>query len=309
MNENEGMDFDFTQEESTNDTQDASNEKNKDNGNRKKNINIGKFITNKYIRNMLIYAGVCLVVTLLLIVFVRPKKAEVSDTRINTACDDVRLFDDALVLSIGEREELQSKIEEYQDKLKIDIVIATVNLDDSSTIRDYGKDIYVSHKFGWDKPIGDGLILVYETTSDKIELVTYGRLVDLISDKGLKNLSEAIRDNGNTTYFLKSMSFLGELSNSINSRAQSGIAPIALRSLGLAIFVALIPTISLLIAYKRNMGKDLNKAYLSGGANSRIQYNEKRDTLVNSVTTSRKIEKSKSSSNSGGGSRTGGGSL
>lgn len=307
MNNEENMDFDFTE-----DSQDTDNSIEQSDGESKKTKKpkrkFGLTISNKYIRNLLIYAVLCLIVTILIIVFVKPRREPVPDNRVNTKCEDSRVFDNAMSMSIGEREELQSKIDEYQNKLKFDIVIATVNLIDPSTLRNEGKKIYGNGDFGWDKPSGDGLILIYETQTDSIELVTYGRLVDLIDGSGLKKLSKSIRNESNTTYFLKSMSFLSSLSNSINSSGKSPALEAALEASWEAAFVSLIMTIIMVLVYKRNRSKNLNKEYLASGANSRIQYDEKSDTLVNSVKTSRKIQKSNSKS-SGGGTRTGGGSL
>lgn len=314
--ENDSLDFDFTEgsiannseEENQSSQQDNNTNDNKKKQRKKEKKAGGTLVTNSYINKLLIATVVGLIVTILCVIVIKPKKVEFQENRTNNYSDDIRIFDDALAFTVGEKEELREQIAKYEKKLRFDIAIATVEFSQGD-LRAYGENLYESQKLGWDSPYGDGLILVFEKSTDKIQVVTYGKLVDLIDDKGLKTLSKEIRSSDNSTYFLKSVAFLSKLGSVIKPTNKPSTFGIALRALRLAILLALFPTVGSIITYKKNRSK-MNKAYLESGENSRINYSEKNDTFINSVTTKHKRAKSSSGGHtSSGGHRTGGGSL
>ena len=94
--------------------------------------------------------------------------------RTNTECTtDERVFDNADVLTDAEEDKLRKQIAKYEKELKIDIVLVTLNESLKEYAREYDPNVsydkfvmiyadnfYDEHKFGYNKPIGDGVLLL-----------------------------------------------------------------------------------------------------------------------------------------------------
>lgn len=314
METKNNMDFDFSEEssgESSDDSQSNNTEHDtKKYNKKKKRAASGVIITNTFLNKLLIVPLICLVLIVAFSFILRPSKVAVSDVRENTKCSDTRVFDEATVMSIGEREELEKIIGEYQEKLKLDIAVITINSTDTSLdMREYADNYYCNKNLGWNYPGGDGLILAYHTITDEIELVTKGRLVSIVDSRGLKKLSKAIRGEDSTSYFIRTMKFTQSLEGAINKTAKSDLGDKALNLIPTALFFGLFPTVLLIIMYRKNKSLLVVKAYIKDG--EQMNYSDKRDILVNSSTSCRVIKSSSSSSSGGsrGSSSSGGGSL
>lgn len=84
--------------------------------------------------------------------------------RMNTEClTDERVFDYADVLTDAQEDDLRELIAEKEKKVSLDIVLVTLNEDVGSSddaLMEYADQFYEDNKFGYDKPIGDGVIYV-----------------------------------------------------------------------------------------------------------------------------------------------------
>ena len=84
--------------------------------------------------------------------------------RMNTEClTDERVFDYADVLTDAQEDDLRELIAEKEKEVSLDIVLVTLNEDVGSSddaLMEYADQFYEDNKFGYDKPIGDGVIYV-----------------------------------------------------------------------------------------------------------------------------------------------------
>jgi len=127
-----------------------------------------------------------------------------SSTRANTECDTTeRVFDYADVLSDAEEDSLREVIAQKEVETRSDIVIVTLNetleeyvkpyeeiigpVSTDKWVMVYADNFYEEHKFGFDKPIGDGTLLVdnwYREPDGWVYswMLTSGRVRDTFSE-------------------------------------------------------------------------------------------------------------------------------
>lgn len=102
------------------------------------------------------------------VLFLTHKDEEpVEVTRNNDVAPTQRVYDEADVLTDQEEESLEKLIAEYEERGKCDIVLVTIreyvaeyDEDWESIMMNWADDIYDKGQYGYDKPFGDGVLLL-----------------------------------------------------------------------------------------------------------------------------------------------------
>ncbi|NLL77980.1 MAG: TPM domain-containing protein [Clostridiales bacterium] len=240
--------------------------------------------------------------------------------RENTEClTSERVFDYGNVLSDKEENKLRELIAKREKQTGCDIVIVTLNESLKEYARDrepdvsyeefvrvYAEEFYDENKFGYDKPIGDGVLLVdnwFREDNGKIYtwLCTVGKADEkygsALVDHLLDNVYRYVEKNPYKAY----KTYVNEVYHDMTGTGEiTAFLPYWLPFV-LSVVIALI-FIAVHWSYKKGKKTTLATTYVSGGEPG---MNRKEDTLINKVVTKRHIERS---SESGGGIGSGGSS-
>ncbi len=245
--------------------------------------------------------------------------AQKAEARANTEClTKERVFDYGNVLTQEEESKLRELISEREAQTGCDIVLVTLNeslkeyargkeadVSYDGFVRIYAEDFYDENKFGYDKPIGDGVLLVdnwFREDDGRIYtwLCTVGRAEENYSSAMVDNLLDKVylyvEDDPYKAYetyvneFYYDMTGTGQLTESLPFWS-----PFAAAAIIAIVFIAVH------WSSKKGNRTTMATTYVNGG---RPELKRKEDVLVNKVVTRRHIERS---SGNGGGSSGGGG--
>lgn len=245
--------------------------------------------------------------------------AQKAEARANTEClTKERVFDYGNVLTQEEESKLRELISEREAQTGCDIVLVTLNeslkeyargkeadVSYDEFVRIYAEDFYDENKFGYDKPIGDGVLLVdnwFREDDGRIYtwLCTVGRAEENYSSAMVDNLLDKVylyvEDDPYKAYetyvneFYYDMTGTGQLTESLPFWS-----PFAAAAIIAIVFIAVH------WSSKKGNRTTMATTYVNGG---RPELKRKEDVLVNKVVTRRHIERS---SGNGGGSSGGGG--
>ena len=156
----------------------------------------------KYFRIWFIVIGVLAVIT---VIFFIGNLREEEVVRSNPQAPTEKVYDQADVLTDSEEEKLRALIAEAEEKIKADIILLTTNLVMEGSDAAYNgswetnmmntaDDFYDQNCFGFDKPLGDGVLLLdnwYEGQAGSW-LSTCGRLVDEFSMSEVNRVLDAV---------------------------------------------------------------------------------------------------------------------
>lgn len=235
--------------------------------------------------------------------------------RTNTECTtEERVFDNADVLTDEEENKLRTQISKYEKELKIDIVLVTLNESLKEYAREYDPNVtydkfvmiyadnfYDEHKFGYNKPIGDGVLLldnIYREDDGSIYtwMCTTGKAEDRYSSGMIDRALDVFYENVDTNPYIAYRDFVDQVYADMSDNAQ---VPMPWY---MPIFMAAIVTVVFVIinlANRKGKKTTNQRSYVNGGQ-PRIRRRE--DVFLRKSVTSRTIETS-----SGGGGRSGGG--
>ncbi len=93
-----------------------------------------------------------------------------------------KVYDNAQLLSSDEEAKLQSLCLEYIAKTESDIVVVTTNTLDGKSVVAYADDYFDYNGFGYNKEMGDGIILVIDMEDRELAISTSGKLVSMLSE-------------------------------------------------------------------------------------------------------------------------------
>lgn len=229
-----------------------------------------------------------------------------------------KIYDFSNILTADEEKKLKTKIDEFSNKTKIDIVIVTTDLTYSydKENEDYASDFYDYNDFGINYPNYSGVLLLRNiyavdpyfniyTFGDAQLYFTYSRLENILDDiypdfKGGINYY-----NGMNTFISRLDKYYdsGKPSESLNKTIDENGFVVEKYSPPIIVLLLISIAASSIIGFieisKNKMVKKATKAtdYLDKAS---IVYDEKRDVYIRSHTTSQVI-----SSGSSGGSRGG----
>ena len=238
--------------------------------------------------------------------------------RTNRECDtSERVFDYADVLTESQEEALRALIAEKEAQTVCDIVLVTLNeslaeyaaayedrtgwLSPSQYTMVYADNFYDEHKFGYDRPHGDGVLLLdnwYREADGGVYswLSTCGRAEDRFSSEMIDSLlTEALADVEQDPYgaYVKYVNLFARMMTGSGGVPEIPAAvPIVLSVIGTALFAA--------GSLKNHKGKKTVNltTYVEGGE---PELRRREDIFLRKTVTKRRIE------TNGGGGRGGGG--
>ena len=236
--------------------------------------------------------------------------------RTNTECTtQERVFDYADVLTTEEENKLREQIAEREAQVGADIVIVTLNESLKEYAREYDPNVsydkftmiyadnfYDEHKFGYNKPIGDGILLldnIYREDDGKIYtwLSTCGKVEDAYSTSMIDRILDDFYEYVDTDPYLAYKNFVDDVYRDLSPSESTVVMPWYM-----PVFVAVVATaIFIAVNMTNRKGKKTTnqRSYVNGG---QPKMRRKEDLFIRKSVTSRTIETS-----SGGGSGSGGG--
>ena len=237
--------------------------------------------------------------------------------RTNGEClTDERVFDYGDVLTDKEEQKLRDLIARREKKIGCDIVLITLNeslkeyarekeadVPYEEFVRVYAEDFYDSNKFGYNKPVGDGVLLVDNWfREDNGKIYTWFCAVGAADekydsyriDKLLDDVYEYIEIDPYEAY----RAYVNAVYYDMAGKASWPELPPFLAFL--AGLVSMLVFIAIHWRSKKGKKTVVASTYVNGG---RPRMNRREDELINKVVTKRRIE----TSSSGSGGRSGGG--
>ena len=229
--------------------------------------------------------------------------------RTNTECTtEERVFDYADVLTDAEENKLRKQISEYEEELKTDIVLVTLNeslkeyareYDPSVTydkfVMIYADNFYDEHKFGYNKPIGDGVLLldnIYREDDGSVYtwMCTTGKAEDRYSSGMIDRALDVFYENVDTNPYIAYKDFVDQVYSDMSNNLETSIpwyVPLCV-AIGVTVVFIVIN-----LANRKGKKTTNQRSYVNGGQ-PRIRRRE--DNFLRKSVTSRTIETS-----SGGG--------
>lgn len=272
----------------------------------------------KYISYFKFWFLAILLLAVLLVVLLAVRGRESAAERTNQECDtQERVFDYADVLTADQEEALRAVIAEQEKRTACDIVLVTLNesLADYAAAYEeelgyltpdrytmvYADNFYDEHKFGYDRPYGDGVLLLdnwYREADGGVYswLSTCGRAEDRFSSSMIDSLlTEALANADQDPYgaYVKYVNLFAEMMTGSGGIPDIPVfAPLVLAVLGTVLFVE--------SALRNHRGsKTVNlTTYVEGG---KPELKRQEDIFLRKTVTKRHIERNTGSGGGGGG--------
>lgn len=272
----------------------------------------------KYISYFKFWFLAILLLAVLLVVLLAVRGRESAAERTNQECDtQERVFDYADVLTADQEEALRALIAEQEKRTACDIVLVTLNesLADYAAAYEeelgyltpdrytmvYADNFYDEHKFGYDRPYGDGVLLLdnwYREADGGVYswLSICGRAEDRFSSSMIDSLlTEALANADQDPYgaYVKYVNLFAEMMTESGGIPDIPVfAPLVLAVLGTVLFVE--------SALRNHRGsKTVNlTTYVEGG---KPELKRQEDIFLRKTVTKRHIERNTGSGGGGGG--------
>lgn len=272
----------------------------------------------KYISYFKFWFLAILLLAVLLVVLLAVRGRESAVERTNQECDtQERVFDYADVLTADQEEALRALIAEQEKRTACDIVLVTLNesLADYAAAYEeelgyltpdrytmvYADNFYDEHQFGYDRPYGDGVLLLdnwYREADGGVYswLSTCGRAEDRFSSSMIDSLlTEALANADQDPYgaYVKYVNLFAEMMTESGGIPDIPVfAPLVLAVLGTVLFVE--------SALRNHRGsKTVNlTTYVEGG---KPELKRQEDIFLRKTVTKRHIERNTGSGGGGGG--------
>lgn len=271
----------------------------------------------KYISYFKFWFLAILLLAVLLVVLLAVRGRESAAERTNQECDtQERVFDYADVLTADQEEALRALIAEQEKRTACDIVLVTLNesladyaaayeeelgyLNPDRYTMVYADNFYDEHKFGYDRPYGDGVLLLdnwYREADGGVYswLSTCGRAEDRFSSSMIDSLlTEALANADQDPYgaYVKYVNLFAEMMTESGGIPDIPVfAPLVLAVLGTVLFVE--------SALRNHRGsKTVNlTTYVEGG---KPELKRQEDIFLRKTVTKRHIERNTGSGGGGG---------
>ena len=272
----------------------------------------------KYISYFKFWFLAILLLAVLLVVLLAVRGRESAAERTNQECDtQERVFDYADVLTADQEEALRALIAEQEKRTACDIVLVTLNeslADYAAAYKEelgyltpdrytmvYADNFYDEHKFGYDRPYGDGVLLLdnwYREADGGVYswLSTCGRAEDRFSSSMIDSLLTEARANADQDpygAYVKYVNLFAEMMTESGGIPDIPVfAPLVLAVLGTVLFVE--------SALRNHRGsKTVNlTTYVEGG---KPELKRQEDIFLRKTVTKRHIERNTGSGGGGGG--------
>ncbi|MDD3369794.1 MAG: TPM domain-containing protein [Lachnospiraceae bacterium] len=242
-------------------------------------------------------------------------------TRTNSECTtEERVFDYADVLTDEEENNLRQLISKRETEAGCDIVLVTLeesladyaakyekNCPTNQYVRIFADNFYDEHAFGFNKPRGDGIILVdnyFREADGKIHtwLSTCGSTYETYSDEMIDQLLDDVYEDVDTDPYRAYETYVNDV--------YYDMQPASLGAF-LSIPVCLIAATVILVLYllyqfslRQNGASVMARTYMEGG---KPEFHTNRDQYLRKFVTTRHIERNTGGSGGGGGHISSGG--
>lgn len=242
------------------------------------------------------------------VVYVSKQKAAEANRgkRTNTEClTDERVFDYADVLTDEQEDDLRALIAEKEKEVAIDIVLVTLNEDVGSSddaLMEYADQFYEDNKFGYNKPIGDGVIYVDNYYDRYVWFGTTGIAENAYTTSAINNLLTDVGNQTDADPYEAYMMYVRRVAIYMAQKESEGTIGIFIDPFSILIVALLITGVYVIVNLKKQEGKRTTTA--STYVEQTPVMNHQVDQFMTKSVTKRKIE---TSSSSGGGGHSGGG--
>ena len=257
---------------------------------------------NKKFRNFIIITIVISIIFFGLTIGVKVlrKSQDKVYTRTNTECfTDERVFDYADVLTDEEEENLRELISENEKKIGCDIVLVTID-EYVPSMMNYADDYYDDYMFGFDKPRGDGVLLLDNWYTEEMWVTTTGKVMDKYNtDAKVNKLLDAICEDIDISPYESYKTYVESVTTFMQDNRKLGLN-IGNGFIGTISFVVAIIFLVVNISNKGDVNKAQKNTYTNG---SGIDMKQKEDSFISTSTSKRKIQSSSSGHRSGGAHR------
>ena len=226
--------------------------------------------------------------------------------RMNTEClTDERVFDYADVLTDAQEDDLRALIAEKEKEVSLDIVLVTLNEDVGSSddaLMEYADQFYEDNKFGYDRPIGDGVIYVDNYYDRYVWFGTTGIAENAYTTSAINNLLDAVCDLTDVNPYEAYKTYVMQVASYMAEREAEDSIGIMVDPFSIMIIALIVAVSYVLVNLKKQEGKRTTTA--STYVERTPVMNNQVDQFMTKSVTKRKIE---TSSSSGGGGHSGGG--
>lgn len=267
----------------------------------------------RYFRIWMIVAAIALIVFGIMLLEHKDDPVQMIPERNNDQAPSQRVYDYAEVLTPDEEEYLEDLIATYEKKSQCDLVLVTIDKEVGQSDAEWtnsmvniADDFYDQNAFGYDKPHGDGALLLdnwYHAGQNDSQagtwLSTSGKLEYAIGESEEKNIFRALDDGFET-------STVDAYAQALKKTAQYGMDDSVKEPFQFPwLIVFIVPLIVALIYMAANMkqapGVDTTSSttYVPGG---QPYIKTSRDDFIRKTVSKVKIETESSSRSGGGGS-------
>ena len=282
----------------------------------------------RFFRIPFILVGILAIATVGVVAVKSGKTVETVSSTNTERTTTERVFDYADKLTDEEEDSLRSVISEAEKETRCDIVLVTLNeslveyaaqyeaqigsVPISKCVMVYADNFYDEHKFGYDKPYGDGVLLLDNWYRESDGWVynwfsTSGRAMDRYSDEMIDNVIEDVNLFVEDDPYEAYVSYVENVRRDMTGGSQtaSELAEL-LNPLYILIAALVIAVIFLLVNWSSKKGKRTtsSRTYVVGGNPT---FRRREDRFLYKNVTKRKIESSSGSGGGGGSHRSAGG--
>lgn len=276
----------------------------------------------RFFRIPFILVGILAVVTIAAAVAGSGKTAAVSGSGNTERTTTERVFDYADKLTDAEEDALRTLIAEVETQTQCDIVLVTLNeslveyaaqyeaqigpVPTSQCVMVYADNFYDEHKFGYNAPYGDGVLLLdnwYREADGWVYnwLTTTGKAEDRYSTAMIDNVINDVNDRVEDDPYAAYVSYVENVRRDMTGGSMSNTSlGKVLQPHYILIAALVIAVVFLLVNWSSKKGKrtTTDRTYVVGGNPT---FRRREDRFLYKNVTKRKIEKSSSSGGGGGG--------
>lgn len=226
-----------------------------------------------------------------------------------SAANADKVVDNADILTDSEEQKLEEKMLGIVDKYGYDIAVVTVNSTDGKSMMAYADDYYDYNYYG-----EDGLMLLYDNSTNEAYITTDGKGIRAFTDKGISNVGKEVRPSLDSGNYYKAFDSFADVSEQYidyyethgKAYRKKNYVVIVLISLGIGAVIAAIVCLVLKAQLKTAVLQTNATEYVRKGSKN-VTY--ARDIYLYRKVSSRKIESESSTHTSSSGDTHGGGSI
>lgn len=139
-----------------------------------------------------------------------------------------KVYDEALLFTEDEKDELQKMCVESAESTKLDVVVATIDDSEGKSSMVYADDFYDDMGFGYDQG-ASGLIMLIDMDNREIYISTAGIAIEYFNDNDIDNILTDMDDfMASADYFDAAVMFINDVNNHvkyINSKYYDDVKP------------------------------------------------------------------------------------